>query len=113
VTFLSSCLGLLNERRSQPTALGGASMALALRRERTRKHGKGFLDGGVSVDVVRRIQKWKAKAVRSLEVRDGIFCPTARVPHPPARRRSASLAQSRPCAATQKKLSSWRTFGCT
>jgi hypothetical protein len=39
-----------------------------MRRDRASKAGSGFLAGDMSMDVVRRIQKWKTKAVKALEV---------------------------------------------
>ena len=43
-------------------------MAFAMRRERGKRAGAGVISGSMTVDVVRKIQRWKTKAVRTLEV---------------------------------------------
>ncbi|KAA0149929.1 hypothetical protein FNF31_07136 [Cafeteria roenbergensis] len=42
-------------------------MALALRRDRAQRSGRGAASADLTLDLVRKIQKWKSKAVRTLE----------------------------------------------
>lgn len=57
-----------------PVAESGArlarlrAMALALRRDRAQRAGRGAASADLTLDLVRKIQKWKSKAVRTLEV---------------------------------------------